>query len=417
MGFVRTPMRGMNDFLPENIELREHVMNVIKQTYREFGYTQIETPCVEHIENLIGSHSGENEKLIFKILKRGAKLNVEDFLKNGCDESDLVDSGLRYDLTVPLCRYFSNNFQSLCSPFKALQIGNVWRADRPQKGRFRQFVQCDIDIIGDETLLAEVDLLAAAVCTLTRLGFKNFKIKINDRRILKAIIKKYGLNDVDFNEICVILDKLDKIGFNKIKEELVKISNDVEKIDSLVDFLSNNCNTNNSCKEVCGENFDEFLDKSVIENVDRISDLLKKSSQGFEIVFDPTLVRGLGYYTSTIFEIVTDCAEFSIAGGGRYDDMIGNFLNNKSSIPSCGISIGFERIIHILKSRQDNFCQPTDKIVYLVDKDIPNDELLKIYSNACKQRENGTQVLIVAKKKNIGHQKEMLAKQGYTKFF
>ena len=208
MGFVRIPVKGMNDFLPNEMLLREYVIKEIKDTYTKFGFNIIETPCLEHIENLCSKQGGENEKLIFKVLKRGDKLDYS----NAKDENDLVDMGLRYDLTVPLSRYYANNMAKLSSPFKALQIGNVWRAERPQKGRFRQFIQCDIDILGEKTNIAEIELVLATTTLLTKIGFNNFKVRINDRRILKMMADYCGFPSEDSDKIFIILDKIDKIG-------------------------------------------------------------------------------------------------------------------------------------------------------------------------------------------------------------
>lgn len=208
MALTKKPVTGMKDILPREMQIRDYVMNQIKETYRGFGFSSIETPCVEHITNLTSKQGGDNEKLIFKILKRGEKLNLE----TAENEADLVDSGLRYDLTVPLCRYYSNNAAQLPSPFKALQMGSVWRADKPQRGRFRQFVQCDIDILGDATNLAEIELILATTTLLGKIGFKNYKIRINDRGILKAMASYCGFSEESYDQVFIILDKMDKIG-------------------------------------------------------------------------------------------------------------------------------------------------------------------------------------------------------------
>ena len=204
MGFVKIPVKGMNDFLPNEMLLREYVIKEIKDTYTKFGFHIIETPCLEHIENLCSKQGGENEKLIFKVLKRGDKLDYS----NAKDENDLVDMGLRYDLTVPLSRYYANNMAKLPSPFKALQIGNVWRAERPQKGRFRQFIQCDIDILGEKTNIAEIELVLATTTLLTKIGFRHFKVRMNDRRILKMMADYCQFPSEDSDKIFIILDKV-----------------------------------------------------------------------------------------------------------------------------------------------------------------------------------------------------------------
>ena len=218
MALNKKPVNGMKDILPEEMQIRDYVMGVIKENYRKFGFTPIETPCVESIGNLCSKQGGENEKLIFKILKRGEKLNVAA----ATTEEEVVDSGLRYDLTVPLVRYYSNNAASLPSPFKALQMGNVWRADRPQRGRYRQFMQCDIDILGEPSNLAEIELILATTTTLGKLGFKNFQIRINERRILKAMAAYSGFPEESYDSVFITLDKMDKIGLEGVEAELLE---------------------------------------------------------------------------------------------------------------------------------------------------------------------------------------------------
>ena len=225
MALNKKPVTGMKDIMPEEMQIRDYVINVIKETYGKFGFTPMETPCMENIENLSSKQGGENEKLIFKILKRGEKLSLE----SAKSESDVVDFGMRYDLTVPLVRYYSNHANELPSPFKALQIGNVWRADKPQKGRYRQFMQCDIDILGEESNLAEIELILATTTTLGRLGFQNFQIRINDRRLLKAMAAYSGFEEKDFDDVFITLDKMDKIGMEGVERELIADDSDFEE--------------------------------------------------------------------------------------------------------------------------------------------------------------------------------------------
>ena len=227
MALSKKPVTGMKDILPEEMQIRDYVISVIKETYGKFGFTSIETPCVENIENLSNKQGGENEKLIFKILKRGEKLNLE----TAESEKDLVDSGLRYDLTVPLVRFYSNHANELPSPFKALQMGNVWRADRPQRGRYRQFMQCDIDILGEPSNLAEIELILATTTTLGKLGFKNFQIRINERRILKAMAAYSGFPEEAYDSVFITLDKMDKIGFAGVEAELLENGFAKESVD------------------------------------------------------------------------------------------------------------------------------------------------------------------------------------------
>ena len=227
MALKKKPVNGMKDIMPDEMQIRDYVQSVIKETYRAFGFTPIETPCMEDIANLSNKQGGENEKLIFKVLKRGEKLKLE----TAQSEADLVDFGMRYDLTVPLCRYYANHANDLPSPFKALQMGNVWRADRPQRGRYRQFMQCDIDILGEPSNLAEIELILATTTTLGKLGFKNFEIRINERRILKAMAAYSGFAEPEFDTVFIILDKMDKIGLEGVAAELAKEGYAQEAID------------------------------------------------------------------------------------------------------------------------------------------------------------------------------------------
>lgn len=406
MAFIKTPVKGMNDFLPSDMRLREYVISVIKETYADFGFAQIETPLVEHIENLQSNQGGENEKLIFKILKRGDKFNLSAAEK----EADLIDSGLRYDLTLPLARYYAANNENLFSPFKALQIGNVFRADRPQKGRFRQFTQCDIDILGDETMLAETELISATSTLLLKLGFENFTVRVNDRRILRAMAEYCNIPDDRLTSVYIALDKLDKIGAEGVKSELV--SNGLSDTDASK-YLSMFLNREGkSCKELCS-GLSECLDPSIAENIDTlISNITNNLSGNFNLVFDPTLVRGMGYYTGTIFEIEMNELNSSVAGGGRYDEMIGKFGANPT--PACGFSIGFERIITILKDK--NFSVPETKecIAFLIDKKADSNTVSDIFKEASELRSKGKRVMIAKRNKNAKRQKDLLEKEGYT---
>ena len=321
MALNKKPVTGMKDVLPAEMQIRDYVMSVIKENYRKFGFTPIETPCVESIENLSSKQGGENEKLIFKILKRGDKLN----LSTAQSEADLVDGGLRYDLTLPLARYYANNAAVLPKPFKALQMGSVWRADRPQKGRFRQFVQCDIDILGEPSNLAEIELILATTTTLGKLGFSGFKVRINERRILKAMAVYAGFAEDELDNVYIILDKMDKIGKDGVKEDLIAngfATDKVEKYMALFDGIE----TAADGIAYLGETLADCLDPDVIKSLSEIKESVSSTvDTDFEIVFDPTLVRGMSYYTGTIFEIEMPQFGSSVAGGGRYDRMVGRF--------------------------------------------------------------------------------------------
>ncbi len=405
MSYIKTPVKGMNDFLPEDMRLREYVTSQIKETYGKYGFSLIETPAVEHIENLTTKQGGDNEKLIFKILKRGEKLSKEDL----DDVSALVDSGLRYDLTVPLSRYYACNMEKLTSPFKAFQLGNVWRADRPQKGRFRQFTQCDIDILGDSSILAEVEIVSATSAMLLKLGFEDFKVRINDRRILKAIAEKCGFPSDEYDRVFIILDKMDKIGPEGVEKELIACGYDEQICKEYMKYYTSPWS---DCKAFCSS----FSEKNnAADNLELIISCVKQLNKGnFDIVFDPTLVRGMSYYTGTIFEIELSGYGFSIAGGGRYDDMIGKFAGIK--VPACGFSIGFERIITILKDKGFKAPFENEKIVFLAENGLSEDQMKKMFAEAQELRSEGKTVMITPRNKNVKFQKDKLIAEGYTLF-
>ena len=410
MALKKKPVKGMKDILPAEMQVRDYVTGLIKETYKSFGFSPIETPCVEHIENLCSKQGGDNEKLIFKIMKRGEKLNLE----KAESEADLTDSGLRYDLTVPLSRFYSNNANSLPSPFKALQIGSVWRADQPQRGRFRQFVQCDIDILGEASCLAEIELILATTTLLGKLNFSNFKVRINERRILKAMAAYSGFSEEQFDTVFIILDKMDKIGWDGVKAELLEAGFDQEKVDRYVSMFTEMENSGDSLQYL-EEKLAGILENGVIGNLRTIKMSVEATRAcRFDLVFDPTLVRGMSYYTGTIFEI--EMAQFgsSVAGGGRYDKMIGKFTGK--DVPACGFSIGFERIITILMEQGFEIPGASAKKAYLVEKKMSAEKLCEVLREAKAERENGTQVLVTLMNKNKKFQKEQLAKEGYTEF-
>ncbi len=410
MALIKKPVTGMKDILPKEMQIREYVLNTIKESYGQFGFTQIETPCVENIENLTNKQGGENEKLIFKIMKRGDKLNLE----KAKDPQDLVDGGLRYDLTVPLSRFYANHENELPSPFKALQIGSVWRADRPQKGRFRQFVQCDIDILGESRNIAEIELILATSSALSKLGFENFKVRINERRILKAMATYAGFESKDFDLVFIILDKMDKIGFEGVEKELIAsgFSNDsVHKYITLYQQLELQKQPLVYLKELLNKE----LEVDVVDSLSTIIDAVDNAKVGrFDLLFDPTLVRGMSYYTGTIFEIEMPEFGSSVAGGGRYDEMIGKFTGKNT--PACGFSIGFERIVTILLDQNFEIPSQKNRCAYLVDKTVSSDQLIRIIEQAQGQRAQGNCVLLVTMNKNKKFQKEQLQKEGYLEF-
>lgn len=417
MALNKKPTTGMKDILPEEMRIREYVQSVIRDTYSRFGFTQIETPCVENIGNLTSKQGGDNEKLIFKILKRGEKLDVA----NATTEDEVVDGGLRYDLTVPLVRYYSNNSSVLPAPFKSLQMGNVWRADRPQRGRYRQFMQCDIDILGEPSNLAEIELILATTTTLGKLGFKNFQIRINDRRLLKAMATYAGFAEDKFDSVCITLDKMDKIGLEGVKAELLENGFDNTSVDKYLELFAGLENAQSdkndpvaSLKFIANE-LGDCLDSEIKDNLEEIITSVESTKEAqFDMVFDPTLVRGMGYYTGTIFEIAMPEFGGSCGGGGRYDKMVGKFTGQ--DVPACGFSIGFERIILLLLEGGFTVPGQPGKVAYLIEKGIGGEKLCEIIGKAQQARKDGQQVLVVRMNKNKKFQKDQLIGQGYENF-
>ena len=410
MPMKKKPVTGMRDILPAEMRVRNYCMGLIRETYESFGFQSIETPCVEHYENLSSKQGGENEKLIFKILKRGEKLRLEE----AKEEADLVDGGLRYDLTVPLSRYYSNNANDLPSPFKALQMGNVWRADRPQRGRFRQFMQCDIDILGEPSYLAEIELVIATTTLLGKLDFHNFTIRINDRRILRAMAAYSGFAEDQFETVFIILDKMDKIGIDGVKRELLAEGYGEDAVEKYLAIFETLSDTADGVKK-CGEILDGYLDERITQELSVIISTVEKVRKAdFRMSFDPTLVRGMAYYTGPIFEISMDEFGGSVGGGGRYDEMIGRFTGIPTS--AVGFSIGFERIIMLLMERGFTVPTVTKKKAYLIEKKMPAERLLAIVEKAGSEWEEGKQVNLLVMKKNKKFQKEQLMAEGYQEF-
>ncbi|AKL94027.1 histidyl-tRNA synthetase HisS [Clostridium aceticum] len=386
MKFNSNPVRGTFDVLPQDMELRNWVQDTIKKTYRQRGYMQMETPCIENLELLNHSEGGENLRLLFKILKRGDKLTFDELSENA-----LCDLGLRFDLTLPLSRFYANNRNELPTPFKSFQMGYVWRAERPQKGRFRQFTQCDIDIIGEKSIYAEIDLLLTIPKALYELGFKNFTIKINDRRLLKDMVVKAGFKEEDFDTVCITLDKMDKVGEDGVTQELLDKAYEEAKVHKLLELLNTNIG-----------GFDSEHAKELQKAIDIVS-------KYYPIDFEPTLVRGMGYYTGPIFEIVSEDFRGSIAGGGRYDNLLSKF--QKDSIPAVGFSIGFERIITILKER--NFKIPTmEKKVALV---FTEEQQLKEVIDLTEKLTGGGSLVtnFFVNRNKLGKKVNQLEEQGY----
>lgn len=412
MALIKKTVTGMRDILPQEMALRTYCMGVIRDTYRQFGFTEIETPVVESLENLNSKQGGDNEKLIFRILKRGEKLRLAE----AESADDVSDGGLRYDLTVPLVRYYAAHTNELPQPFKALQMGPVFRADRPQKGRYRQFMQCDIDILGEATTLAEIELILATTTVLGRLGFKGFEIRISDRRLLKAMAAHYGFAEKDHDSVFITLDKLDKIGADGVRAELIENGFDASAIDTCLSLFTGEISADalDALRSFCGALGEEAVGDIRASLEEIITSVNAAAEADFTLRFDPTLVRGMGYYTGTIFEIMMPQYGSSCGGGGRYDKMIGLFSGQ--DVPGCGFSIGFERIVMILMEEGYEIPAKGQKCAFLIEKGVEGERLSAIIREAAKEREAGTQVLVVRMNKNKKFQKEQLAAQGYADF-
>lgn len=405
---TKKPVTGMRDMSPQEMAVRDYVLRTIREVYTGYGFMQIETPVCEHLSNLTSKQGGDNEKLIFKILKRGKKLHLD----TAQTEEDVSDMGLRYDLTVPLCRYYSAHKEELPSPFKALQTGPVWRADRPQKGRFRQFVQYDIDILGEPSALAEIELILAMTDVLDRLSFKGFTIRINDRRLLSAMVDYAGFPAEETESVLITLDKMDKIGTEGVLAEWKEKGYADEAAARFIDLLEKTTHDAAGIKALA-QMLGEHLDAAVSDNLLSIMTVVERvAGAKVNLVFDPTLVRGMGYYTGTIFEIAMDEADVSVGGGGRYDKMVGKFTG--ADTPACGFSIGFERIMMVLMEK--GFTPPDErgKKALLLDKKLDVDALADVFAEADKSRGKGQVINIVSMKKNKKFQKENLAAEGYT---
>lgn len=351
---IKQPLKGMNDFLPKDAKLRDYMIKEITDVYKSFGFERIYTPAIEDITNIDNKEGGENQKLIFKILKRGDKL--DSAISSGKFDS-LSDMGLRYDLTLPLTRFYAANKANLPLIGKFIQVDRVYRAERPQRGRDREFYQCDIDVIGNPNYTAEIELITATGRALKRLPIGDFAIRINNRKILRATLLKFGFADEQLDDVCISLDKLDKIASEGVKNELINKEFNASAIDALISFISTDV-TLDKVVELLGENEDLAILVNVINGAKALS------NNDYEIIYDYTLVRGQGYYTGCVFEIASKQFGGTVGGGGRYDNLIGKFTNEAT--PAVGFSIGFERIYAILKEM--NFEIPNEKKLAVIYK-------------------------------------------------
>ena len=400
-----TSVKGTNDYLPNEVEIRDYLQNKILSVYTENGFEHIVTPILEDIENLDKSDGGENLNLIFKIMKRGDKLDKA--LAKGVtseNENELADMGLRYDLTLPLSRYFANNKDKLTLPMKCIQMDRVYRAERPQKGRLREFIQCDIDIIGSESADSEVELILTTTKALKAIGLKNFKVKLNDRRLLRAVLMQMGFAEDELDSVCITFDKMDKIGMDGVKAELTEKEFDSAAIEKFVEFLSKNDFSLESLKNM-------LEDKTPVESLEYIMNSVRElSDNSFDVVFDLSLVRGQGYYTGTVFEVESIDFKGAVAGGGRYDNLIGKFLNQ--SIPAVGFSIGFERIFSILMENGVDIEHRTKKIAVMYDEG----SLVEAVKTADKLRSEGNIASIYVRPKKMGKFLNKLEERKYDGF-
>ncbi|WKY48426.1 histidine--tRNA ligase [Eubacteriaceae bacterium ES3] len=383
------PVRGTRDILPQEMVLRDQLEATILKRYRSHGFNRIETPVMENLDLLLGSDGGENLKMLFSIIKRGEKLN----LTPDAAINDLCDLGLRFDLTLPLSRFYANNQANLEMPFKAIQIGNVFRAERPQKGRFRSFKQCDIDIIGDSSVNAEIELIDTTAKALMDIGFSDFTVKINHRKLLSQVIKKVGFSEEAIGTVCITLDKLDKIGLEGVEKELLEKSYSQEMVSGLLKAVA----------DISTENLTDWVDDlTVIDDLTEVIDTVKiMTKDHYSIEFDFSLIRGMGYYTGLIFEVSYGPYGYSIAGGGRYDNMIGKYC--KTSVPAVGFSIGFERIVGILQEEKNQLTQCLKKMIIFYD-DSAQVSFEEVISAGEAWRDQGYSVNLVAMKKKFGKQ-------------
>ena len=407
MKIDNSPARGMRDLLPADVAVRDHVLESISAVYRRYGYQRIETPALENIARLSSGEGGDNEKLIFEVLRRGLPPEVAA----GTPLRELVDLGLRYDLTVPLTRFYGNNHASLPTPFRSLQVGPVWRADRPQRGRYRQFYQCDIDMIGEPTVLAEAELIEATTEALAAIGLTGTTVRLSDRRFLAALAADCGVPEGALDAFFITVDKLDKIGWAGVRAELlesgfepVQIEAAEKKIQGLIGVPADRL-ADTLAESVPG------LPAVVTEDLAAVADSLARLAavRAVNWQFDPTLVRGLGYYTGQVFEVVHPEMSGSVAGGGRYDKLIGRSLGH--DVPACGFSIGFERIVDLLSQEQSR-----DAIAILVEADVPAPDAVAVARDVRAAAGPGRVVETVRRSGKFGAQRKRLEAAGFTGF-
>ncbi|HXY43513.1 MAG TPA: ATP phosphoribosyltransferase regulatory subunit [Acidimicrobiales bacterium] len=402
------PPRGTRDLLPDSVARREAVIAELARSYGRFGFRRIETPCIEDIDRLTWGEGGDNEKLIYRILRRG----LDPIVAAETPLADVVDLGLRYDLTVPLTRFYANNAGKLVSPYRSMQIGPVWRAERPQRGRYRQFTQCDIDTIGEPSVLAEAELLEGTLAALAAIGIERVTVRVNDRRLLASMALEAGVDAEALAPFFVTLDKLDRIGWQGVRAELAErgythaVGARCEQVVALL-----------ASAETASEALDRASDllpalpESVLADLRATFDALGRIEatappEAVASRLDASVVRGMGYYTGQIFEFAHPDAPSSIAGGGRYDGLIGRSLG--TPVAACGISIGFDRVVEMAR-----FSPPDLGVAVLYAEGEPPDEVLE---TARRLRSAAGAAALVALRGQRRLQLESLQKEGYTSF-
>jgi histidyl-tRNA synthetase len=404
MKIDNSPARGMRDLLPADVSVRDHVLESIMAVYRRFGYQRIETPALEDIGRLQSGDGADNEKLVYEVLRRGLPAVVA----SGTFLRDLVDLGLRYDLTVPLTRFYGHNHAALPTPFRSLQVGPVWRAERPQKGRYRQFYQCDIDMIGEPSVLAEAELIEATCEALDAIGLSDTTVRLSDRRFWSALASDTGVPAAVQFGFFVTLDKLDKIGWEGVRVELASLGLSLGQVASVeekirgLEGLSVGKLAGALAEAVPG------LAASVIEDLVAVASCLDRLG-GVRWEFDPTLVRGMGYYTGQVFEIVKPGVSFSLAGGGRYDKLIGKSLGH--DVPACGFSLGFERIVDLLSLPASR-----DAVAVLVEAEVSVADALSVARELRLVSGASRVVEVVRRSGKFGAQVKRLSAAGFSSF-
>ena len=394
-----SPLKGMKDYLPAEQRLRDYVQGRILETYRASGFERIATPILEDMENLDKSEGGENLNLIFKVLKRGEKLEEARAAGGG---KALSDMGLRYDLTLPLSRYYAANRDKLPAPFKVIQTDRVYRAERPQKGRLREFVQCDIDILGDASPNAEIELIDVTARALLNIGFTDFTLNLNDRRLLRGMLAGMGFAPETLDSVCITFDKLDKVGPEGVAAELAEKGCPAAAVGALRGFLENGRADLAAVADLCE-------DKAPAEALRRVMDTVTALAGGaYKVAYCPSLVRGQGYYTGMVFEVTCPTFQGAVAGGGRYDNMVGKFLGQP--VPAVGFSIGFERICSVLL--EQGFAVPSEKqkLALLYG---PQADFAAVLKKAAALRQDYV-VTVLPQAKKPGKQFAALQSQGFA---